>query len=165
MRVLWHKAGDVVQTEYVNFFIISVCRIMEEMCMIHFKAGKPIPKKDRYLPDSLVVSIDFSSGLTGRLVLNINHNMALRIISKMIQETDDTVYTIDELGQSAVCELCNMIASNAITMCTNNSDNISVVYITPPLYCTGKQYKDNDSEMLSIPFFSEIGSFSVDIFL
>ncbi len=148
-----------MEAEYVNLFIMSICRIMEATCMINFKAGEPISKKNGYLPDSSIVRIDFFSGLTGGLVLNISHDTALGIISNMVKKMDGM---IDELGQSAFCELGNIMAGNAVTICANNNNNI--VYITPPVYCTGEQYQDDDREMLSIPFFSEIGSFSVNIF-
>lgn len=38
-------AGDVVKAEHVNPFIISVCKIMKDMCMLDLKIGKPGIKK------------------------------------------------------------------------------------------------------------------------
>ncbi len=156
-----HKEGDVVTTEHVNSFILSVCKIMKEMCMLDFKAGEPVLKKGVYLPDSSLVRIGFLSGFKdGLLILNINHNTALGIVSRLVM-AQDADGTIDRLGQSAIAELGNMIAGNAATVFTNNNSNI--IYITPPLYYTGGQYVNDDRELLSIPFSSEIGNLSVDI--
>lgn len=147
-----------MKKEHVNSFIISVCKIMKEMCMIDFTVGEPILKKGEYLADSSLVKIGFTSDFPGEFVLNINHDTALGIISKLIITSTDT---IDELGKSAISELCNIIVGNAATIFANKSSVI--IYITPPSYYIGKQYDNAGKELLSIPFSSEIGDLSVDI--
>jgi len=120
-----------VKAEHVNPFIISVCKIMKDMCMLDLKIGKPSLKKGGYLPDSSLIKLGLFGNLSGEVVLNINHDTALGIVSKMVMMP---VETIDELGQSAIAELGNMIAGNAATVFANSS---IIIDITPPSYCIG----------------------------
>ena len=152
-------AGDGVKAEHINPFIISLCKIMKDMCMLDLKIGKPSLKSGGYLPDSSLIKLGLLGNLTGEVVLNIDHDTAIGIVSKMIMTP---VEAIDELGQSAIAELGNMIAGNAATVFANNS---IIIDITPPSYCVGEQYQNGGKELFSIPFSSEIGDLSVDIFL
>jgi chemotaxis protein CheX len=97
--------------------------------------------------------------LTGEVVLNITHPTALQIVSKMVMMP---VETIDELGQSAISELGNMIAGNAATVFANS--NI-LIDITPPSYCLGADYHSDVDEMFSVPFTCDAGEMSIDIFI
>jgi chemotaxis protein CheX len=72
------------------------------------------------------------------------------------------VETIDEIGQSAISELGNMIAGNAATVFASN--NI-LIDITPPQYFLGAEYQGEQKEMFSIPFTSEAGAISVDVYI
>ena len=151
-------AGDVVKAEHVNPFIISVCKIMKDMCTLDLKIRKPGIKKGGYLADSSLIKLGLLGNLTGEVVLNINHDTALGIVSKMVMMPVDS---IDELGQSAISELGNMIAGNAATVFANSS---IIIDITPPSYIEGQQYQNDGKELFSIPFSSEIGDLSIDIF-
>ncbi len=148
-----------MKAEHINPFIISVCKIMKDMCMLDLKIGKPSLKAGSYLPDSSLIKLGLLGNLKGEVVLNINHDTAIGIVSKMIMTP---VEAIDELGQSAIAELGNMIAGNAATVFANNS---IIIDITPPSYCVGEQYQNGEKELFSIPFSSDIGDLSVDIFL
>lgn len=147
-----------MKAEHINPFIISVCKIMKDMCMLDLKIGKPGLRKGGYLPDSSLIKLGLLGNLSGEVVLNINHDTALGIVSKMVMMP---VAVIDELGQSAIAELGNMIAGNAATVFANSS---IIIDITPPSYCIGGQYKDEGKVLLSVPFSSEIGDLSIDVF-
>lgn len=146
-----------MKAEHVNPFIISVCKIMKDMCMLDLKIGKPGLKKGSYLPDSSLIKLGLFGGLSGEVILNINHDTALGIVSKMVMMPVDT---IDEMGQSAMSELGNMIAGNAATVFANN--NI-IIDITPPNYYLGSGFQSDAKELFSIPFTCDAGELSIDI--
>ena len=152
------KEGDVVKAEHINPFIISVCKIMKDMCMLDLKIGKPSVTKGEYPGDTSIIKLGLTGNLTGEVILNIMHSTALQIVSKMVMMP---VEAIDELGQSAIAELGNMIAGNAATVFANSG---IIIDITPPSYCIGRQYQDDGKELFSIPFSSETGDLSIDIF-
>lgn len=127
--------------------------------MMDLKIGKPGVKKEEYPDDASIIELGIVGGLSGKVILNMEHPAALEIISKMMMQP---VNTIDEIGQSAISELGNMIAGNAATVFASN--NI-LIDITPPGYYDGSSYRGQGNQMLSIPFRSDAGSISVDIFI
>ena len=149
----------MVKAEHVNPFILSVCKVVKDVCKMDLKIGKPGVKKEEYPDDASIIELGIVGGLSGKVILNMEHPAALEIISKMMMQP---VNTIDEIGQSAISELGNMIAGNAATVFANN--NI-LIDITPPGNYDGSSYQGQGNQMLSIPFCSDAGSISVDIFI
>ena len=103
----------MVKAEHVNPFILSVCKVVKDVCMMDLKIGKPGVKKEEYPDDASIIELGIVGGLSGKVILNMEHPAALEIISKMMMQP---VNTIDEIGQSAISELGNMIAGNAATV-------------------------------------------------
>lgn len=149
----------MVKAEHVNPFILSVCKVVKDVCMMDLKIGKPGLKTEEYPDDASIIELGIVGGLSGKVILNMEHPTALEIISKMMMMP---VNTIDEIGQSAISELGNMIAGNAATVFASN--NI-LIDITPPGYYDGSEYQGKGNEMLSVPFRSDAGSISVDIYI
>lgn len=148
-----------MKAEHVNPFIISVCKIMKDMCMLDLKIGKPAMTKGVYPGDTSIIKLGLVGNLTGEVILNITHPTALQIVSKMVMMPVDT---IDEMGQSAISELGNMIAGNAATVFANS--NI-LIDITPPSYYLGSEFQSDVGELFSIPFTCDAGDLSIDIFV
>ncbi|MCD7826597.1 MAG: chemotaxis protein CheX [Clostridiaceae bacterium] len=148
-----------MKAEHVNPFIISVCKIMKDMCMLDLKIGKPSISNGNYQSDASIIKLGLLGALTGEVVLNFSQSAALEIVSKMMMTP---VQTIDDLGKSAISELGNMIAGNAATVFANSN---LLIDITTPSYYLGSEYKTNASELFSIPFSSESGDLTVDIFI
>lgn len=148
-----------MKADHINPFIISVCKIMKDMCMLDLKIGKPAVTKGEYQADTSIIKLGLKGNLTGEVILNIMHPTALQIVSKMIMMPVDT---IDEMGQSAMSELGNMIAGNAATVFANN--NI-IIDITPPDYYLGSGFRSDAKELFSVPFTCDAGDLSIDVFI
>lgn len=127
--------------------------------MLNLEIGKPSIKEEVYEADSSIIELGLVGNLSGKVVLNLSHATALEIVSKMMMMP---VTDIDAIGQSAISELGNMIAGNAATVFA--SGNI-IIDITTPNYCLGADYQGKDRKFFSIPFSSEIGTLTVDIFI
>lgn len=153
------REGDIVKAEHINPFIISVCKVMKDMCMLDLKIGKPSMSNGSYPAETSIIKLGIVGNLEGEVVLNIDHPTALQIVSKMMM---GPVETIDALGQSAISELGNMVAGNAATVFANSNIMID---ITPPSYYTGADYKATVPEWFSIPFSSDAGNLSIDIYI
>lgn len=148
-----------MKAEHVNPFIISVCKVVKDMCMLELKIGKPCMKSGGYQEDASIIKLGLKGNLTGNVVLNLEHSTALEIVSKMMMMP---VTVIDEIGKSAISELGNMIAGNAATVFASN--NI-LIDITTPDYYMGSEYQGDGQQMFSIPFSSEAGNISVDVYI
>ena len=148
-----------MKAEHINPFIISVCKIMKDMCMLELKIGKPSMRQIAYAGDASLIKLGIVGNLTGEVLLNLDHQTALGIVSKMMMTPVDA---IDAIGESAISELGNMVAGNAATVFANN--NI-LIDITTPNYCVGSAHQDDGRTMFSIPFTSEIGNLTIDVFI
>lgn len=148
-----------MKAEHINPFIISVCKIMKDICMLDLKMGKPFVKDDKYEGDSSLIKLGIIGALKGEVVLSLHYETALAVISKMMMMP---VNEIDAIGQSAISELGNMIAWNAATVFANDS---TIIDITTPDYCVGKDYAGSGKQVFCIPFESDIGELSINIFI
>lgn len=92
-----------MKAEHINPFIISVCKIMKDICMLDLKMGKPFVKDDKYEGDSSLIKLGIIGALKGEVVLSLHYETALAVISKMMMMP---VNEIDAIGQSAISELC-----------------------------------------------------------
>lgn len=148
-----------MKAEHVNPFIISVCKIMKDMCMVDLKIGTPSIRNKNFSSDSSLIRLGLVGQLQGEVILNIEHDAALGVVSKMMMMP---VESIDAIGESAISELGNMVAGNAATVFANN--NI-LIDITPPSYCLGENYTNYEEQLFSVPFTSDIGQLSIDIYI
>lgn len=146
-----------MKAENVNPFIISVCKVMKDMCMLNLQMGKPIVATGEYPQDNFIIKLGINGNLTGSVLLSMEHSTALEIVSKMMMTP---VNTIDAIGQSAISELGNMIAGNAATVFANSD---VLIDITTPAYYVGSEYRHQDGTLFRVPFSSEVGSLSIDV--
>ena len=148
-----------MKADHVNPFIISVCKIIQDMCMLDLKIGKPNMTQGNYLGTSSIIKLGLVGQLQGEVLLNIEQPVALEIVSKMMMSP---VTEIDALGQSAISELGNMVAGNAATVFANSD---ILIDITPPTYYTGGDFKPDVPQVFSIPFSCDAGNMSVDVYI
>lgn len=60
----------------------------------------------------IIVSIKFSNGLNGKIILALNKDIAVKILSAMMCGME--INEIDAMAQSGLCEFTNMIAGSAM---------------------------------------------------
>ena len=135
-----------MKAEHVNPFIISVCKVMKDMCMLDLKIGKPSLRQQSFPEENSLIRLGLVGQLSGEVLLNFEPQTALGVVSKMMMMP---VNAIDAIGQSAISELGNMVAGNAATVFANNNIMID---ITPPDYFIGASYDGAATEMLRFPF-------------
>ena len=146
-----------MKAEHVNPFIISVCKVMKDMCMLDLKIGKPSLRQQSFPEENSLIRLGLVGQLSGEVLLNFEPQTALGVVSKMMMMP---VNAIDAIGQSAISELGNMVAGNAATVFANNNIMID---ITPPDYFIGASYDGAATKMFTIPFSTEIGDMTIDV--
>lgn len=148
-----------MKAEHINPFIIAVSKVMKDMCMIDLKIGKPSLRQQPYAADASIIKLGVVGNLQGVVLLCLDHSTALGVVSKMMMTPVDT---IDAIGESAISELGNMVAGNAATVFANSS---VLIDITPPTYYMGSNYQGDGNQMFSIPFSSDVGNLTVEVFI
>ena len=126
-----------MKAEHVNPFIISVCKVMKDMCMLDLKIGKPSLRQQSFPEENSLIRLGLVGQLSGEVLLNFEPQTALGVVSKMM-----------------------MMPVNAATVFANNNIMID---ITPPDYCVGASYDGAATEMFTIPFSTEIGDMTIDV--
>ncbi len=120
-----------MNADYINPFLIAATKVLKEMVFIDAKIGKAYAKDTRFENQSLLIMLGVTGKMKGQVILDFNEVVALDVASKMCMMPLDEM---NELAQSAVCELGNMILGNTATVFSTKGIGID---ITPPTICNG----------------------------
>ena len=120
-----------MNADYINPFLIAATKVLKEMVFIDAKIGKAYAKDTRFESQSLLIMLGVTGKMKGQVILDFNEAVALDVASKMCMMP---LEEMNELAQSAVCELGNMILGNTATVFSTKGIGID---ITPPTICNG----------------------------
>lgn len=121
-----------VNADYINPFLLASTKVLKDMVMLDAKLGKPYLNNDlKFSDDSLLIMLGVTGTMKGQVILCFHNSVALDIASKMCMMP---ITEMNELAQSAICELCNMILGNAATVFSTMG---TIIDITPPTLCQG----------------------------
>ena len=125
-----------MKAEYVNPFIKGTEDIFKNVAGIDLKLNSTGIRKDGVYGKEVVVLIGLTGQLKGNIGFSMDKNMAMDIACKMTYGMP--IATFDELAQSAVRELTNMLMGRVATLL----DEVGkFVDITPPTLMTGDNLK------------------------
>ncbi len=129
-----------MKAEYINPFITASAEMIEQVTGFKTIKGKIYIKDVPYRSESTLVLIGITGGFHGSVVMSFSKAICCKLASAMMG--CPLIKVLDEIGKSAIGELCNMILGYTATIFSR--ENI-VVDITPPTILTG------DNIELSIP--------------
>ena len=115
------------------------------MVFVEAKLGKPFLNTLKFDDGSLMIMLGITGEIKGQVILRFRNDIALDIASKMCMMP---MTELNELAQSAICELCNMILGNAATVFSTNGVGID---ITPPTVCRGNVLFSSDAANICVP--------------
>lgn len=121
-----------MNADFINPFLMSATKIMQEICQTEMKIGKPYVKTTEFENESVAVMIGITGELKGQVIMAFEFNKALDVASKMMMGMPVTA--LDDMSISAISELGNMIMGNAATIFSTKG---YVIDITPPSVCHG----------------------------
>lgn len=121
-----------LNVEYINPFLGAATKILKDTCQVDIKIGKPFLRNMEFTDDSLVIIIGVTGEMRGQVMLAFSNPVACDIAGKMMMMPPLPV--MDEIGNSAICELGNMIMGNTATLFAAKGIGID---ITPPTMCNG----------------------------
>ncbi|AKL96912.1 CheC domain-containing protein [Clostridium aceticum] len=150
-----------MKAEYINQFIEASTNVIHQTTGLAPKLGKVGVKDTPYKSDNVLVLIGLTGKISGNVVINFSKEMAYRVASAMMMGMPVT--ELDEMGRSAIGELCNMIMGNTATLFSQKGVDID---ITPPTILTGEriQLSIHKSVIMCVPLLFEDGdTIEVDI--
>ncbi|MEK5061618.1 MULTISPECIES: chemotaxis protein CheX [unclassified Paenibacillus] len=151
-----------MKAEVINPFLESARLVFEQLIQISPSAGKLGIKQVEFLEDHIWILIGMTGQLNGKVVFGIQEQVALRIVSAMMGGF--VISEMDEMGQSAISELGNMISGNASTILYNQG---IAVDITPPQVTKSSHpAMEAVTQALSIPLVMDgIGELDIQVMI
>ena len=149
-----------MKAKYINPFLNASINLFRDYLGIQLKSGKPYLRTDPQSLEEVSAIIGLAGETTGAVVLSFSRETAIRIISRFAN-TKYTALTNSVLD--GVGELINIIAGNA----KQGLEDFRIV-ISLPGVITGNEYKIHWPEnipVVTIPFSSELGDFTVNVSL
>ncbi|WMT40216.1 chemotaxis protein CheX [Paenibacillus sp. D2_2] len=148
-----------MKAEMINPFLESARSVIEQVVQVCPSTGNLGIKDVVPAQDHIWIQIDMSGHFSGMVVFGLQENVALRIVSAMMGGF--VLTEMDEMGQSAISELGNMISGNASTILSNQG---IIVDITPPRIIKTGQNDLPTRKALCIPLLMEgIGELDIQV--
>lgn len=113
-----------MQAEVINPFLESASTVLEQVANVKPTAGKLGLKDVRFVEHYVWIQIGVSGQMTGDVVFGLHEEVALKLVSAMMGGF--VLTELDEMGQSAISELGNMISGNASTILYNKGVKVDI---------------------------------------
>lgn len=118
--------------------------------------------KEKFVKSSGVIVIIGTIGdIKGNIIYSLTEESAKKIASKMMMGMP--VDKFDDLAQSAISELVNMLTANAATNFSNNNINIDIS--TPTLICGEFVANANSDKIICVNISTDVAPIEVNIAL
>lgn len=116
-----------MKAEVINPFLESARSVIQQVVQVSPSTGSMGVKDVIPVQDHIWIQIGMTGHFSGMVVFGLQETVALRIVSAMMGGF--VLTEMDEMGQSAISELGNMISGNASAILSNQG---FAVDITPP---------------------------------
>lgn len=105
-----------IKIELVNPFVTAAAEVLRKETNIEIRRGQLSLQSSAIITDDVATVISLIGAIEGMVLFNMSREMCLHLVSSMMgQEFDD----FDELAQSGIAELGNVIAGRAATKLSN----------------------------------------------
>ncbi|WP_334075789.1 MULTISPECIES: chemotaxis protein CheX [Paenibacillus] len=150
-----------MKAEVINPFLESARTVIQQVVQVSPSTGSLGVKEIRPVEDHIWIQIDMTGHFSGMVVFGLQEEVALRIVSAMMGGF--VLTEMDEMGQSAISELGNMISGNASTILSNQG---YVVDITPPKVIKSEGNPAAPRKALCIPLLMDgIGELDIQVMI
>jgi len=136
-----------MRVEYINPFVESALQILNETVSDDVKRGQLYLKPSLTPMLGVVVIVGLTGQVSGRVIIDMSKETALKIASKM---NGEEMIEFDEMVSATLTELANMITGQAVTKLHSLGFQFD---LTPPALLIGDnlQISDNKIEALVVP--------------
>jgi chemotaxis protein CheX len=149
-----------MKSEYINPFLNASIGLFKNYIGVKLKSGTPFLKEDEHDLNEVSAIIGLAGDTIGAVVLSFNRDTAIKIVSKF---SGNNYVALSKEVIDGVGELVNILAGNAKKDLLDFRIDISL-----PGVVTGNTYKINWPKgvpIITIPFDSELGEFTVNVSL
>ena len=145
----------------LNCILDSLNNVLPQLGINNIQKNNIHIKKKNVESLGVIVIIGLIGDVKGNIIYNLTEESAKKISSKMMMGMP--VENFDELAQSAISELVNMLTANAATNFSNNNINIDIS--TPTLIYGQFTANANADEILCININTDTSPIEINIAL
>ncbi|MFB9751490.1 chemotaxis protein CheX [Paenibacillus hodogayensis] len=151
-----------MKAEYINPFLESARIVLEQLINVRPTTGQLGIKDVKFVESHIWIQIGMTGQMEGDIVFGLHEEVALKLVSAMMGGY--SVTEMDEMSQSAISELGNMISGNATTILYNQGVRVD---ITPPkLIQTAAAAGFAPTRALTIPLMmDQIGQLDIKVLI
>jgi len=150
-----------MKAEVINPFLESARIVIEQVIQISPSTGSLGIKEIELIDNHIWIQVGMTGQLSGNIIFGFAEAVALRMVSAMMGGY--VVTEMDEMGQSAISELGNMISGNASTILSNQGVSVD---ITPPKLMKSESMSFLPRRALSIPLLMDgIGELDIQVMI
>lgn len=149
-----------MKADLINPFLESARTVIEQVINVRPTTGQLGIKDIKFVENYIWIQIGMTGQMSGDIVFGLSEEVALKLVSAMMGGF--SVTELDDMSQSAISELGNMISGNASTMLYNQG---VIVDITPPkLIHSANAAGFTAKKVLTIPLIIEqIGELDIQV--
>nr|WP_237690807.1 chemotaxis protein CheX [Paenibacillus caui] len=134
--------------------------VLEQVIQVSPSTGSLGVKEIAPIENHIWIQVGMTGEFSGNVVFGLKEQVALRIVSVMMGGFMLT--ELDEMGQSAISELGNMISGNASTILSNQGYSVD---ITPPKVIKSES-NEHPRKVLCIPLVMDgIGELDIQVMI
>lgn len=150
-----------MKVQFINPFIEAAHDVFGQITHKTLKLGHPYLKTNPMTSREVNIVIGVAGSVAGQIMYSMDRSVAIAIASGMM---GTPVMELDDMAQSAVAEMGNILTGNAMIRLANQGYQCQ---ITPPTIVQGKNLTIStlDIHTLSIPLHSEVGDITLDVSL
>ncbi|WP_151737297.1 chemotaxis protein CheX ['Paenibacillus yunnanensis' Narsing Rao et al. 2020] len=150
-----------MKAEVINPFLESARIVIEQVIQVSPSTGNLGVKDIELIDNHIWIQVGMTGQLSGDIIFGLAEQVALKIVSAMMGGY--VITEMDEMGQSAISELGNMISGNASTILSNQG---VAVDITPPKLMKTDNMTVTPGKALSIPLVMDgIGELDIQVMI
>lgn len=136
-----------MKAEHINPFIQTLENTVRNFCKEEIERTGAYLNRSPFATKGIAISIGITGQIEGYFVLTLSQSSAIHIVRKMTGNLNTK--ELDEMGKSAISELCNIIAGNACSILAQANINTE---ITPPLIVDGRANLKSPINTICLPY-------------
>jgi chemotaxis protein CheX len=152
----------VMKVDYVNPFVVACRSVLKQVVKVEPELGRVTARPRIFTTQQCNILAGIAGHIEGQVIFGMSLITADRLATQMLGHP---VVTFDQMAASAITELGNMIAGNAVTLL---ADAGFPAQITPPTIIRGTNVRVStlDIPALSIPMaVGDLGDLEVNVSL
>ena len=137
---------NTIDVNYINPLLKASLMVIKQACNLDITLGRPSLREASFTDNEMLVLMGITGEMKGQAILDFPVSTCLKIASQMCMME---MTELNDISQSAVCELCNMIMGNTATLFSQQS---TLIDITPPTVCMGNvKFSNSFAANICIP--------------